>query len=205
MIFFIITTCVFNNCFTRQEQYITGITKLKQSIKFLNISNYKIIIVENNGKRPTYLDNLGCEVFYTNNNFLSTENKGIKELRDILDVINYYNIRHSDFIVKMTGRYKLEQNSKFMYTIKNLHNTNYDCILRYGSYIKPVNYKMNDCITGLIGMSCFYIKQIEFPNGTEPIEWNWAKITYQIEPKNICILDLLGIQICPGNMPYFLV
>ena len=31
---------------------------------------YKIIIVENNGVRKTFLDDLGCEVYYTNNNFL---------------------------------------------------------------------------------------------------------------------------------------
>jgi hypothetical protein len=80
MIYFIITTSVFNNCFIRKNQYIKGINKLKKIIHNLIFENYKIIVVENNGKRDTFLDMLGCEVYYTENNFLQTQNKGLKEL-----------------------------------------------------------------------------------------------------------------------------
>ena len=93
MLYFIVTTSIFNKCLIRKEQYINGINKLKKTIHELNILNYKIIIVENNGKRCTFLDMLDCEVYYTENNFLQTGNKGIKELRDILDCINKYNIK----------------------------------------------------------------------------------------------------------------
>jgi hypothetical protein len=64
---------------------------------------------------------------------------------------------------------------------------------------------MNDCITGLIGMKCKYIKQIEYPLNHECVEWNWAKVTYKMQDDKICILDGLGIYICPGSNNYYLV
>ena len=205
MIYFIITTCIFNDCLRRQSQYINGINKLNQVIKNLNFDNYKVIIVENNGIRNTFLDTLGCDVYYTENNNLGTFEKGCKELHDILDCINKYNINDSDFIVKMTGRYILNDNSEFMNIIKNIHNTKYDCVIKYGPYFKPVNYKMDDCITGLIGMSCLYVKKIEKPNQNECIEWKWGKVTNLIDDKKIYIVNNLGINICPGSNDYFAV
>jgi hypothetical protein len=203
MLYFIITTCIFNNCPIRKSQYIQAINTLKKIIENLHFENYKIIIVENNGKRDTILNMLGCEVYYTNNNFLQTNNKGIKELQDVLDCIKHYNINNSDFIVKMTGRYILDDNSEFMNIIKNIHNTKYDCVIKYGSYFKPVNYKMDDCITGLIGMSCVYIKQIEQPKENECVEWKWGKVTNLIDNKKIYLVNKLGINICPDSNNYF--
>ena len=203
MLYFIVTASIFNECPIRKEQYINGINKLKKIIQDLNILNFKIIIVENNGKRCTFLDMLGCEVYYTENNFLQTSNKGIKELQDVLDCINKYNINDDDFIVKMTGRYILIDNSEFMNIIKNINNTNYKCVIKYGPYFKPVNYKMNDCITGLIGMSCYYIKLIEKPNKNEAVEWKWAKVTNLIDYKKIYLVNNLDINICPGSNNYF--
>jgi hypothetical protein len=203
MIYFIVTTSIFNNCSTRKNQYIKGINKLKKIIQDLNFENYKIIIVENNGKRDTFLNILDCEVYYTENNFIQTGNKGLKELQDILDCIDKYNINNTDFIVKMTGRYILDDNSEFMNIIKNIHNTNYDCVIKYGPYFNPVNYKMNDCITGLIGMSCLYVKQIEKPNENENVEWKWGKVTNLIDDKKIYLVNKLGINICPGSNDYF--
>jgi hypothetical protein len=176
---------------------------LRQHIQNLGIKEYKIIIIDNNGVKTTFLDSFGLEVFYTRNNFLQKVDKGYKELKDILDCITRYNILDSDFIVKITGRYILKENSEFMNTIKNLHIKNYQCVIKYGSYIKPVNHKMNDCISGLIGMSCFYIKQIKYPKIKECIEWKWAEITNLIEDKNIYICSKLGINICPGSNKYF--
>lgn len=202
MIYFIVTTSIFNMCPIREYQYINGINKLKKIIQDLNILNYKIIIVENNGKRPTFLDMLDFEVYYTENNFLKTGNKGIKELQDILDCINKYSINDTDFIVKMTGRYILHDNSEFMNIIKNIYNTNYDCVIKYGPYFNPVNYKMDDCITGLIGMSCYYIKLIEKPNENGIVEHIWGKVTRLIDDKKIYLVNNLGIDICPGSNTY---
>jgi hypothetical protein len=203
MIYFIVTTSIFNNCSIRKNQYIKGINKLKKIIQDLNFENYKIIIVENNGNRNTFLNMLDCEVYYTENNFIQTGNKGIKELQDILDCIDKYNINDTDFIVKMTGRYILHDNSEFMNVIKNIHNTNYDCVIKYGSYLHPKNHKMDDCITGLIGMCSLYVKQIEKPNERECVEWKWGKVTNLIDDKKIYLVNTLGINICPGSNTYF--
>jgi len=203
MLYFIVTTSIFNECSIRKDQYINGINKLKKIIQDLHILDYKIIIVENNGKTCTFLHELECEVFYTENNSLQTPNKGIKELQDILDCINEYKIADTDFIVKMTGRYILHDDSEFMNIIQNIHNTKYDCVIRYGCYNAPVNYKTDDCITGLIGMSCYYIKLIEKPSDCECVEWKWAKVTRLIDDAKIYLVNNLGIDICPGCNNYF--
>lgn len=203
MIYFIVTTSVFNNCSIRENQYITGINKLKKIIQDLMLENCKIIIVENNGKRDTFLNRLACEVYYTENNFKQTNNKGLKELQDVLDCIDKYNINDTDFIVKMTGRYILDDDSEFMNIIKNIHNTNYECVIKYGSFGNPLNYKVDDCITGLIGMSCLYIKQIQKPNEEECVEWKWAIATNLIDYNKIYLVNTLGINICPGSNDYY--
>lgn len=105
MKFFVVTTSLYNDCNVRKQQYINGINTLKQVIQDLNIENYKIIIIENNGKRDTFLNSLGCEVFYTINNFIQTNNKDIKELTDIRDCIEHYKTHQ-------TAKYKSQTETK---------------------------------------------------------------------------------------------
>lgn len=209
MIYFIVTTSIFNHNEVRRIQYVNAIYKLRVLINKYKITEYRIIIVENNGVRKTYLDDLNSDVFYTYNNTLKTNNKGIKELKDVFDCIKYYNIKDDDFIVKMTGRYILENDSEFFEYLKKINNSNnhnnIDCIIKYGPYYKPVDYKMQDCITGLVGMKCKYVKQIQFPNENECVEWKWAKATYLIPDTSIIKVDKLGIKICPNSDNYFLV
>ncbi len=198
MIYLIITTCIRNRFGIqddneRRERYINAISETLKHVP----PTIQPIIVENNGNRITFLNMLGCEVFYTNNNFIKTRNKGIKELKDVLDCIYKYNINDTDFIVKMTGRYILDDDSEFMNIIKNIHNTKYDCVIRYGTHLK---YKINHCeevITGLIGMSCLYVKQIEKPTEHENVELKWGTVTNLIDDKKIYIVNTLGINMCP--------
>jgi hypothetical protein len=193
-----------NRHIIRKNQYINGINKLKQIILDLQIKNYKIIIVENSGLTNTFLDTFkspDCEILYTDNNLLKTNNKGIKELKDVFNCIKKINIKDEDFIVKMTGRYLLNNDSKFMNIVKDISSTNYDCIIRYGTFGNPaVNYKIDNCITGLIGMRCFYVKQIKMPDEDECVEWNWAKTANLINDEKVYLLDELGINICPGTI-----
>lgn len=202
MIYFIITTSIFDDSHLRKQKYIDCIPQLQKCININNITDYKIIIVENNGKRQTYLDTLGYDVFYTENNFINTNNKGIKELKDIIQCIDNYKINDNDFIVKLTGRYFLEETSEFMQTLKNVEK--YDCIIKYGSYLKPVNYKLEDCITGCIGLRCNYVKKIEMPNEEECVEWKWAKMSMILDDKKIHMLDKIGLHICPGADEYYI-
>ena len=92
---------------------------------------------------------------------------------------------------------------EFMDIIKNIHNTEYECVIKYGSYLKPLDCKMDDCITGLIGMKCKYIKQIEKPNENECVELKWGKVTNLIDSEKIYLVNKLGIDICPGSNHYF--
>jgi hypothetical protein len=200
MIYFIVTTSIYNNCPLRRQQYIIGITKLKETVA-KHLTDYKIILVENNGKRATFLDDLDCEVYYTNNN-ASIMEKGSKELKDVIDCTNHYKIPDDCMIVKMTGRYILADESEFILAIAK---NSADCVIRYGPYFAPVDHKMKDCITGLIGMRCRFLKQIEFPGINEVVEWKWASVTYLIDDDKIHRVNQLGIHICPSNHNYFLV
>jgi hypothetical protein len=179
----------------RKAQYVEGINTLKAYA-----GGSRIIIVENNGPRATFLDRLGCQVLYTSNNKLPTSNKGTKELQDVLDCIRQFQIKDTDFIVKMTGRYVLTDPAEFMQAVQS---DRYDCVIKYGPYFAPVDYKLDNCITGLIGMRCGYVKQIERPDGDECVEIKWGKVTRLIPDTSIYKVQKLGIRICPGCNTYF--
>jgi Ca2+/Na+ antiporter len=194
----IITTCLLTDNFEeRKEEYKRGINSVIQRCKD---KNYKLIIIENNGKRETFLDTFNIPVLYTNNNSLNTNNKGVKELYDVLSCIDHYKIKDNDFIIKMTGRYYIDNNSLFFDICDTINETNYDVVIKYGWWRKPSNIKINDCITGLIGMRCKYIKQINFSlHNEDPIEWEYAKVTQNIDNSRIKIMDILGLNIKPVN------
>jgi len=197
---------MFDDSDIRKNQYIHGIGLLLQRIRESTIQKYKVIVIDNTGvKLESYLHSPDYDVFYTYNNGLWTSNKGRKELQDIFDCIQHYCIRDTDFIVKMTGRYKIQESSEFMTVIRDIEHVPYDCVIKYGSYSHPVDYKVNDCITGLIGMSCYYVKQIQMPEENECLEWKWAEVTQQMDDRNIYMVRTLGVEICPASNSYFLV
>jgi hypothetical protein len=122
-----------------------------------NDSSIKVIVVENNGKRDTYFDQLNCDVFYTNNNKISLPHKGVNELLDIKEVIQTYNIQDDDTIIKLTGRYKL-MNLNLINLIKNN---------QYDAYVKFFNvctkqFMYDDCVLGLFGIKCKYLKDFNY-------------------------------------------
>lgn len=201
MIYFIVTTSLFKDCPIRKSQYINGITTLKRICQNLALEDYTIIVVENNGVRKTFLDDFNLPVHYTMNNFLPFNNKGVKELQDVFDTIKQYRIQDSDFIVKMTGRYILKDDSEFMKALAG-RPLDYDAIIKFGFHMNPAtNYNLNDCNTGLIGMKCSYVKKIERPT-TEPVEWKWAKCAKLIDMRRIFEPATLGIAICPASNTY---
>ena len=203
MIYFIITTCLLKseNFNERKNKYKESLDVIKKLLS--NKKNIKIIIVENTGKKHrTFLNDYGFDVYYTENNYKhETNNKGVKELKDVLDCILRYNIKDEDFVVKMTGRYILNKDSEFISEL--IKYKNYECILRYGPYFKPVNERIADCITGLIGMKAKYIKNINLKVGYNlkgyPMEHEWGRVTLKIDLNKIKIMDKLGIYINPSN------
>ena len=180
----------------RIQEYAQGIETVLNISK--HIPNSKVILIENNGPRKTFLDLYkGCQVFYTNNNTINTKNKGIKELKDIKDCIEHFKLKDDDFLVKVSGRYQIMDKSPF---IEKLHDlSEVDCILRYGSFNQPSDTRVKDCITGLIGMRAKYVKQIEEPHENDPVEWKWAWVTYSMEDDKVVALKNLGLYMRPMN------
>jgi hypothetical protein len=191
MIYLIITTSLIKENYEfRKQQYITGIKSILETIKNKPITP---IIVENNGKRETFLDLFGVNVLYTDNNASDT-NKGNKELQDIHECIRTYNIQDSDLIIKFTGRYRLNKPDVIDFIEKNAES--YDCFLRYGRFEKLANHQVKDCITGLIALRSSLIKQIKLCGPNECIEWNWAEVTFNSRVK---IFDSLNTTLFIGH------
>jgi len=162
MIYIIITTSINNNSgvkndIHREKRYTESIQNL---IKLLdNDSSIKPIIVENNGLRKTYLDDLKCSVVYTDNNKLKCTHKGENELLDIKEVIQQYNIQDDDIIIKLTGRYKI-LNLNFINLVKNNMNL-YDAFIKFYN-VCTKQFMSNDCVLGLFAIRCKYLKNFNY-------------------------------------------
>ena len=161
MIYLIITTSINNkagiqNNFIRQNRYIESIQQLLHLIN--NDLDIKPIIVENNGSRPTYLDDLNCDICYTDNNKFNCIHKGENELLDIKEVINQYKIQDDDIIIKLTGRYKL-LNLNFINLVKQ--NNDYDAFVKFFN-VCTKKYMFDDCVLGLFAIKCKYLKEFKY-------------------------------------------
>ena len=196
MIYLIITTSITskslnNNDNHRQNRYIDCIQHLLKLIE--NDIDIKPIIVENNGFRDTYLNNLKCDICYTNNNKLDFNHKGVNELLDIKEIINQYNIKDDDFIIKLTGRYKI-LNLNFINFIKN-NIYNYEAFIKFYN-VCTLKYELNDCVLGLFCIKCKYIK--EFNYGLCPFpEWDFAEyVRKNINQNNIKEIEHLDLECC---------
>jgi len=160
MIYIIITTSILNkhgiiNEIHRKNRYIECIQQILKLVE--NDSSIKVIVVENNGKRPTYFDELNCDVFYTNNNKLHLPHKGVNELLDIKEVIQTYNIQDDDTIIKLTGRYKLLN----LNVINVIKNDQYDAYVKFFN-VCTKQFMYDDCVLGLFGIKSKYIKDFNY-------------------------------------------
>jgi hypothetical protein len=155
MIYLIITTCILNkhgiqDYEGRKTLYIKCI---QQALKFARRLDIKTIIVENNGKRETYLDTLECDVVYTENNLVDTHNKALNELRDIQEVMRLYNIDDNDMVIKLTGRYLLLNDMFF----NMVWNTEADICVKYYNMWTDTTSSI-ECILGLYAIRAKYLK-----------------------------------------------
>jgi hypothetical protein len=162
MIYLIITTSIYNkhgryNPTERVNRYIDCITSSLKCIA--DRTAIKPIIVENNGERRTFLDDFDCDVLYTDNNDLEAPHKGVNELLDINDVIRTYNIQDDDYIIKLTGRYKLLNDSFFKVVLDNIDT--YDAFIKFMN-VCTLQYCEDDCILGLFAIKCKYLKGLYY-------------------------------------------
>jgi len=170
-----------------------------------------VIAVEGNGPRKTFLDELGLDaVFYTHSNKFPTGNYGTKEFLDIMQCIFHFNMQDHDFVVKMTGRYYLDENCPFMDSIQMLSNPDYqyvpDVVFRSGTSTPSEmhDYKQDMCHTSLIGMRVYYLRnigQLDAPP-CSPVEKYWVLVIRQIPQDKQRILKQLGYTSTPhGAVP----
>jgi hypothetical protein len=175
MIYLIITTCIINkfggvvNHNHRKQTYLKNITKTLNLLTSLS-DKIKPIIVENNGQRQTYLDQLNCDVLYTQNNENKYDHKGVNELLDIKEVINKYNINDDDIIIKLTGRYYPLNNHFFNLVLNNQDKDALICFFN----VCELKYMEYDCVLGFFAMRCKYLKIFEYKDFTKSPEVEFA-------------------------------
>ena len=200
MIYMIITTSIYNkvgvkNYDHRKERYMNSIRSVLKVIE--NERDIKAIVVENNGYRSTYLDELGCDVVYTNSNDVDFgDYKGVNELLDIKQVMNQYKIKDEDMIIKITGRYKMVDKS-FIEVVKSN-------IERYDAFLKFYNvctheYMRNDCVLGLYGLRCKYLRPFKYNcmRSNKSPECEFAEhVRGVVDEERIMEVKHLGLECC---------
>lgn len=203
MIYLIITACINNKIGkqqydVRKNNYITSINKtlllLPLGIKPIIVENSSNIEnsrnIENSETVKTYLDDLKCEVIYTDNNKTLHQHKGINELLDIKYVINKLNIQDDDTIIKITGRYHVDNDIFFKFVINN--NNNYDAFVKFFN-VCILQYMKYDCVLGMYAIKCKYLKQFEYIDLSKSPEVEFATFV-----KNTIHID----KICRPKMLY---
>lgn len=193
MIYLIITTCL-NNKFGRKDPeyrkkwYIKSIRKALEYSKDLPI---KPIIVENNGKRETYLDQFSnqCDIVYTENNSVPTQNKALNELLDIKEIIERYSIKDDDMIIKLTGRYTLLSGGFF----NLVSNTKSEAYIKFFNVCSR-QYCINDCVLGLYAIKARHLKEFQYTFKGSP-EMEFAEYV-RMNVKNINELKTLMLVYC---------
>ena len=169
---------------TRKQQYMNAIPIV---IDFAKTIGAKVLLVENNGPRPTIFDTLDCQVLYTDTNKYANT-KGTNELLDVLSCLYTFQIPDDELIVKVTGRYFVDISGSFCSALQVYNPETTDCILHYGSFVDPTKEEPHeDCLTGLIAMKCKYIKQIQHKE-SESVECSWAKKSLELDPNRVIIL-----------------
>ena len=176
----------------RKQEYYLGIANVLNLLP----PSIKPIIVENSQEGKSYLDVFNCDIVYTNNNFYDFNHKGYNELLDIKEVINKYNIKDDDIIIKLTGRYKL-LNMDFINIVKN---NNKDAYIKFFN-VCTKQFTYNDSVLGLYAIKCKYLKLFNYNelNNKSP-EIEFAEYVRSIIDKNNLIeIENLNLEYCLYN------
>lgn len=196
MIYLIITTCINNHTgiIDAEQRKRTYMDSIQQVLSFVkNDATIKPIIVENNGVRQTYLDDLGCDVCYTYNNYMSFIHKGEIELLDIKHVIDKYQIQDDDTIIKLTGRYKC-LDPYFLDLVKNNCDV-YDAFVKFFN-VCTFTYTYDDCVLGLFAIRCKYMKDFNYWFSLSP-ENEFAEYIFKnVNKKRIMGVKELRLECC---------
>jgi len=161
----IFTTCIaarYSDAAEREKMYYEAITK---SLKILRGMPIEIYIVENSVKRRTLLDDIsGVHLLYTDTQAIQytganpdaeTGLKPMKEMMDIHRVCDTFDFDEEDIVIKLTGRYLLDNPPTFLENIiKN--SQNYDVFMKFLN-ICSMKYEQYDCVLGLFAIRYKYL------------------------------------------------
>lgn len=193
MIYLIITASIYNksgivNNDHRKKRYIECISA---AIKLVQDTEIKLIVVENNGPKDTYLNNLGCDIVYTNNN-KTLFSKGTKELVDIQEVLRQYNIKDDDTVIKLTGRYRLLSDAFFKLIRAR---PDIDAFIKFFN-VCTLQFDFHDCVLGLFAIKAKYLKSFVYPDKTSP-EIEFATfVRSKIKQEKILEISDLQLECC---------
>jgi hypothetical protein len=117
----------------------------------------------------TILDGLLCHgktvpVLYTVNGKLNMRNKGVNEWLDIKELIDYYNMKDGDIIIKITGRYRLLSN----WFLEHVHKTSRekDAWFRFMN-VCTEKEELDDCILGCYASRVSILRYLS---------WSWINL-----------------------------
>jgi hypothetical protein len=163
----IFTTCIearYADPVERETAYYTTITNNLNTMRGLPIEYY---IVENGGKRRTVLDDIsGVHVLYTDTNAIKytgsnpdaeTGLKPMKEMMDIQKICNTFDFDDEDIIIKITGRYGLQNPPTFLENLIE-NEGKYDVFMKFFN-ICTMNYDEMDCVLGLYAIRYKYLQE----------------------------------------------
>jgi len=198
MIYLIITTSIIdkrnrfdiNDRFVRYKECITSVLDLIR-----NDDDIKPIIVENNNSNcfNNCQSMWGCDIVYTNNNQYYYSHKGNNELMDIKQIINQYDIKDDDIVIKLTGRYKVLTNDFF--TLVKENATNFDAFVKFFN-VCTLRYYENDCVLGLLAIKCKYLKDFEYVYQKSAEVEIAQHIRKNIQPERIKEITRLNLECC---------
>jgi len=212
------------NVAKRRRQYERGIGRLvSQTSRATLPLPHQIVVVENNGARKTFLEDLDGvdEVLYTDGNGVEQE-KGLKELDDVMAVVEQLGMEEADMVVKMTGRYYLDDGdgdgdgdgegvndgdqglAPFLAALRDLDVTATRAVVKFGTYARPVDHRVVDCVTGLIAVPVAVLRNID--RSVVPIAPAWARSVLSLpEDEVVAVQGKMGIHIAPAGKPYYVV
>lgn len=196
MIYLILTASLYTKRFTinprREEEYLSAI---HQTLSHLP-DTIQPVIVENNGLRPTCLDQFihhgkRVQVIYTDHNRHIFKSKGVNELLDLHTVIDQMGIQANDMIIKLTGRYRITSVDFFKDIIEQKQ---YDAFVKFYD-VCQLKWDKNDCVLGCYAVRAFLLKSWNPYSIENYISAERAFAKYiQLSGAHIREMERLGVQ-----------
>lgn len=158
-VWLVISSCIQNkfgiqNPEKRETEYTTAICKTLTTVP----SEIRVVIVENSGSQPTFLDRLG-DVFYSGNGSMNVPNKGIIEFKDLMDTVRHFSIDEDDIVIKLTGRYAVEETCFFERVLSTMNE--YDAWLKFFN-VCTKEFLPNDCVLGLYAIRVRHLHHLAY-------------------------------------------